>query len=131
MKLGSNLTGIVSKVKFTDLVTLQMPQATRLVHNLPNDQQALTSMNNPSAKATADLIDHLYPDFAQCVADQTLEKVFDAVSIDIKSLENYMQWLRSGATKFSASKSTVFAASACDFVRCKGQRRQVLPAHKA
>jgi hypothetical protein len=44
VKLGSNLTGMVSKVKFTDLVSLEMPPATNL---LANDQQALTSMNNP------------------------------------------------------------------------------------
>jgi hypothetical protein len=104
VKLGSNLTGLVSKVKFTDLVTLEMPAATSLLPSVLEDEQALDSMNNPSAKATADLIDHLYPDFAQCVANQTLDQVFDAVSIDTKSLQNYMQWLRKGATKFSASK---------------------------
>jgi hypothetical protein len=109
VKLGSNLTGMVSKVKFTDLVSLEMPPATNL---LANGQQALTSMNNPCAKTTADLIDHLYPDFAQCVADQTLDKVFDAVSIDIKSLENYMQWLRKGATMLSTSKRKQFLLQA-------------------
>ena len=109
VKLGSNLIGMVSKVKFTDLVSLEMPPTTNL---LASDQQALTSMNNPCAKTAADLIDHLYPDFAQCVADQTLDKVFDAVSIDIKSLENYMQWLRSGATKFNASKRKQFLLQA-------------------
>jgi len=109
VKLGSNLTGMVSKVKFTDLVSLEMPPTTNL---LASDQQALISMNNPCAKTTADLIDHLYPDFAQCVADQTLDKVFDAVSIDIKSLENYAQWLRSGATMLNASKRKQFLLQA-------------------
>ena len=79
---------------------------------LANDQQALTSMNNPCAKTAADLINHLYPDFAQCVADQTLGKVFDAVSIDIKSLENYAQWRRKGATMLNASKRKQFLLQA-------------------
>ena len=110
--LGTNLTGMVSKVKFTDLVTLEMPLTTFLLPNLLNDASALNSMNNPSAKATAELINHLYPDFAECEATQTLDKVFDAVSIDIKSLENYMQWLRSGATKLSASKRKLYLLQA-------------------
>lgn len=109
VRIGSNLTGMVSKVKFTDLVSLEMPPATNL---LASDQQAHDSMNNPCAKTTADLINHLYPDFAQCVADQTLDEVFDAVPIDIKSLQNYMQWLRKGATKFSAKKRKLYLLQA-------------------
>ncbi len=110
--LGTNLAGMVSKVKFTDLVTLQMPvlcnPPSTILDNVSIDNSVLKS----TAQATAELINHLYPDFAECEATQTLDKVFDAVSIDIKSLENYMQWLRSGATKLSASKRKLYLLQA-------------------
>jgi hypothetical protein len=112
VKLGSNLTGMVSKVKFTHLVSLEMPATTSLLSSLLNNQQAITSMTKPSAKATAELIDHLYPDFAQCVANQTLDQVFDAVRIDTKSLQNYMRWLRNGATKLNANKRKLYLLQA-------------------
>ena len=112
VKLGTNLTGMVSKVKFTELVSLEMPVSTSLLPSEMEDVSATNSMNSPSAQTTADLLDHLYPDFAQCVDDQTLDKVFDAVSIDIKSLENYMQWLRKGATMLNTSKRKQFLLQA-------------------
>jgi hypothetical protein len=103
---------MVSKVKFTDLVSLEMPAATSLLPSVLEDVSATNSMNNPSAQTTAELIDHFYPDFAQCVANQTLDQVFDAVSIDTKSLQNYMRWLRNGATKFSAGKRKLYLLQA-------------------
>lgn len=112
VRLGTNLTGMVSKVKFTDLVSLQMPAATNLLPSILDDVNAINSMNNQSAQTTADLINHLYPDFAQCAANQTLDKVFDAVSIDVKSLANYMRWLRHGANKLSASKRKLYLLQA-------------------
>ena len=112
VKLGTNLTGMVSKVKFTELVSLEMPASTSLLLSVLEDVSATNSMNSPSAQTTADLLDHLYPDFAQCVANQTLDQVFDAVSIDVKSLGNYMQWLRKGANKLNASKRKLYLLQA-------------------
>ena len=112
VKLGSNLTGMVSKVKFTELVSLEMPAATSLLPSVLEDVSATNSMNNPSSQTTAELIDHLYPDFAQCVANQTLDQVFDAVRIDAKSLQNYMRWLRNGATKLNANKRKLYLLQA-------------------
>ena len=68
---GTNLTVMVSNVKFTDLVILEMPLATSLLPNLLNDAGALNSMNKPSINATAELINHFYPDFAECETNQT------------------------------------------------------------
>jgi len=112
VQLGSNLTGIVSKVKFTELVSLEMPKTTSLLPSVLKDVSATNSMNNPSALTTTELVDHLYPDFAQCVVNQKLDEVFDAVSIDVKSLANYMRWLRNGANKLSASKRKLYLLQA-------------------
>ena len=105
VQLGSNLSGSVSKVKFTDLVTLTMPQLAQPANTTMIDDVVIANdLLSATAQANADLFDHLYPDFDQCVANQTLEQVFDAVEVDIPSIENYIAWLRDNAKLISASK---------------------------
>ena len=112
VKLGSNLTGMVSKVKFTDLVTLEMSVLNNPKTTCLDDINIDNSMLQPTAQATAALIAHLYPDFSACETSQMLQKVFDAVEIDIDSLENYMQWLQSGATKINSNKRNLYLLQA-------------------
>jgi hypothetical protein len=103
--LGTNLSGSVSKVKLTDLVTLDMPQLAQPANTTVIDDMTIANdLLAATAQANADLFDHLYPDFDQCVAAQTLDQVFDAVDVDIASLENYIKWLREDSTLISASK---------------------------
>ena len=103
--LGSNHSGLVSSVKFTDLVTLTMPQLAQPVNTTVIDHLAITNdLLAATAQANADLFDHLYPDFDQCVANHTLDQVFDAVDVDIASLENYIKWLRDDAKLINANK---------------------------
>lgn len=112
VKLGSNLTGIVSKVKFTDLVVLEMPELSNTPTMVIDHVSIDNSMLEPTALATAALIAHLYPDFAKHEANQTLDQVFDAVDVDIKSLKNYLLWLRKGSTKINANKRKLYLLQA-------------------
>jgi hypothetical protein len=103
--LGTNLSGVVSKVKLTDLVTLDMPQLVQPANTTVIDDVTIANeLLAATAQANADLINHLYPDFDQCVAAQTLDQVFDAVDVDIASLENYIKWLLEDSKLISASK---------------------------
>ena len=103
--LGTNLSGSVSKVKLTDLVTLTMPQLAQPANaTVIDDVTIANDLLAATAQANADLFDHLYPDFDDCVAAQTLDQVFDAVDVDIASLENYIKWLREDSKLISASK---------------------------
>jgi hypothetical protein len=105
VQLGSNLSGSVSKVKFTGLVTLTMPQLAQPANTTMIDDVVIANdMLAATTQANADLFDHLYPDFNECVANQTLGQFFDAVDVDIPSLENYIKWLRDNAKLISASK---------------------------
>ena len=105
VEIGSNLSGTVSKVKFTDLVTLTMPQLTQPANTtLVDDVVIANDLLAATTQANADLFEHLYPDFDQCVANQTLEQVFDAVNVNMASIENYIAWLRDDAKLISASK---------------------------
>lgn len=105
VQLGSNLSGSVSKVKFTDLITLTMPQLAQPANTTMIDDVVIANeLLAATAQANADLFDHLYPDFDQCVGNQTLEQVFDAVEVDMASIENYIAWLRDDAKLISASK---------------------------
>ncbi|WP_396190293.1 hypothetical protein [Flavobacterium sp.] len=107
VEIGSNLSGTVSKVKFTDLVKLTMPQLAQPANTTLIDDVAIANdLLASTTQASADLFEHLYPDFDQCVANQTLEQVFDAVDVDMTSIENYIKWLRDDAKLISASKRT-------------------------
>lgn len=103
--VGSNHSGAVSKVKLTDLVTLTMPQLVHPANTMVIDDLVIENdFLAATAQANSDLFDHLYPDFYQCVANHTLDQVFDAVDVDIASLENYIKWLRDDAKLINANK---------------------------
>lgn len=105
VEIGTNLSGSVSKVKFTNLVTLSMPQLVQPANTTVIDDVTIgNDLLTTTAQANADLFDYLFPDFDDCVATQTLDQVFDAVDVDIASLENYIKWLRHDAKLISASK---------------------------
>lgn len=105
IELGSNHSGMVSKVKLTELVTLSLPQEIQPDNTIIIDDVAIANeLLADTDDENADLINIIYPDFEDCLANQTLDKVFDVLDIDVKSLENYMQWLRNGFTKISKKK---------------------------
>jgi hypothetical protein len=105
VEIGSNLTGIVSKVAFTDLVELKWhePEMTDnqiVIDGVVIDKQLLDN----NAKQNAELFDRLYPEFDVAVQIGTLEVLFDVVEIDISSLQNYIQWLKEDSKHYKPSK---------------------------
>lgn len=103
--IGSNLSGMSSKVKFTDLVTLTMPQVAQPANTTVIDGTVIeNNLLATTAKANAALLKQLYPDFDDCVMSEKLEEVFDAVDVDLASLENYIKWLRDDAKLINANK---------------------------
>ena len=105
IEIGTNQTGMVSKVKFTDRVTLVWhepevnPDAT-WVDGLEINNEFLTDV----AKANSEIFNLLYPDYEVCVADGRMAEVFDGVDIDVASLQNYIIWLQEEARHFTETK---------------------------
>ncbi len=99
---GSNFTGLVSKVKLTELVTIDS-NATGLAASL----SAATTDADIDGLLCGDMADNaalfgkLYPDYFKFLTLQQRDAVFDVAPIDIKSLQAYIVWLNTRAKKFS------------------------------
>ena len=103
--IGSNMTGMVSKVKFTDLVTLEWHEPEVDIDSTLVDGVSITTrLLIESEQKNKEIFDLLYPDYEVCIADNRFEEVFDFVDIDVGSLRNYIDWLQKEARHFSTMK---------------------------
>jgi hypothetical protein len=105
VEIGSNLTGTVSKVKFTELVTLQWHE--------PESMSDMTTVDGVGIKCalleaadqnSQQLFDRIYPDYGVCIGDHRFDEVFDVVDVDTQSLRNYVLWLQEEAEHFTETK---------------------------
>lgn len=102
IETGTNLSGLVSKVKLTELVTIK-DGASELGEKL---KTALTSADidtvlSGSVHENGKLFASLYPDYFTHLAYQKRAQIFDVAPIDIASLQAYIAWMNTKATKFS------------------------------
>ena len=111
--LGSNLTGEVSEVRLTHLVSM--------TNGLANIEQALRSAQTDSdidqyldgdIQANYRLFDMLYPDYRfDWTKDQTYA-VFDPVPVDVPSVKAYMMWLSTQASLISSGRKALYLRQA-------------------
>ena len=105
VEVGSNLTGLVSQVKFTGLVTLDWHEPEAVNDSICVDgvdiDRALLKQN---ASRNAELFRTILYDYDDAVREGTVQMEFDTVDIDTVSLGNYIQWLRDESTQFSDEK---------------------------
>lgn len=105
IEIGTNLTGMVSQVKLTDLVTLiwHEPEKTEnkiTIDGVVFDEQLIKS----DSTKNAELFNQLYPEFDAAVQAGTFKALFDALEIDVQSLQNYLQWLTEDSKHFKSTK---------------------------
>ena len=110
---GSNLTGQISQVKFTELVELEWCEPEISANHIVIDGILIDQhlMQN-TAKQNAELFDHLFPEFEAAKQIGTLEVLFDIVEIDIASLQNYIQWLKEDSKHYKPSKLNSYVLQA-------------------
>ncbi len=105
--IGSNLTGIVSKVKFTDLVELQWHEPeVDANHTVVDGVIFSNDLINDLGERNEEIFNLLYKDISVCLADNRFNEVFDTVDIDIASLQNYIAWLQNEARHYTANKKS-------------------------
>ncbi len=105
IEVGSNLTGTISKVKFTDLVTLTWHEPeTAPGWTVVDGIEIQTHLLADFDQLNREIFEHLYPDYEVCVADKRMDEAFDSVDIDTRSLRNYIHWLQEDAEHFTRSK---------------------------
>jgi hypothetical protein len=110
---GSNLTGLVSLVKLTELVTL-----TSASNDLANAINAATSQEdvsnvlNGDAHKNQQIFSALFPDYYTYLSSKQWALVFDIVPIDISSLESYVVWLNTRSTTISPGRVRTYTEQA-------------------
>ena len=104
VEVGTNLSGLVSKVKLTELVVIKDHVNTikqkLLVANTPNEIRAVLT---GSTQENMKIFGSLFPDYFSYLSNQQRAKIFDTAPIDIESLQAYIVWLNTKATKFNAA----------------------------
>jgi hypothetical protein len=110
---GSNLTGRVSMIKLTELVSIH--------HTTTTLQQALATVNTAKqlssvicadAQRNSDVFSALYPDYFSYLGPAQRQQVFDVAPVDIASLEAYIAWLHKGATMISPGRIRTYTEQA-------------------
>jgi len=110
---GSNLTGRVSMIKLTELVsihqtTTQLQQALATV----NTAKQLSSVLCADAQRNSDVFSALYPDYFSFLGPAQRQQVFDVAPVDIGSLEAYIAWLHKGATMIAPGRIRTYTEQA-------------------
>ena len=105
VEIGSNLTGTISKVAFTDLIELVWHEPEVATDEINVDGLVIKkSLLMDHANQNAAIFNRLYPEFDVSVAIGTFEVLFDTLDIDIASLQNYIKWLKEDARHYNAIK---------------------------
>ncbi len=105
--IGSNLTGMVSKVKFTDLVELKWHEPeVDANHTVVDGVKFSNNLINDLGQRNEEVFNLLYKDISVCLDDNRFDDVFDAVDIDVTSLQNYIAWLQCEARHYAANKKS-------------------------
>ena len=105
VELGSNLNGLVSRVKLTDLVTINDARsdlATQLA--AATSAAEIDALLSGSDIANGELFHRLYPDYFTALSSQARDTLYDLAPIDIGSLQAYITWLNTKATKLNPTR---------------------------
>lgn len=110
---GSNLTGRVSMIKLTELVSIV--QATTSVQQAiagVNSAQHLSRVLCADTQHNSELFAELYPDYFVYLGETQRQQIFDIAPVDIASLEAYIAWLHKGATMISPGRVRLYTEQA-------------------
>ena len=110
---GSNLTGLVSLVKLTELVVLDdvASEISTAIQNVTTPAE-LSQVLSADSKKNQGRFSALYPDYFSYLSSAQREEVFDVVPIDVPSLEAYIAWLNTKATKIPPGRVRVYTEQA-------------------
>ena len=104
--VGSNLTGDVSQVRLSKLVTMvdRLTAGAELLNTGATDREIDHYLSGDDASNRA-LLYLLFPEFARPLGDDDeIARQFDLVPVDLKSLKSYMVWLTTEARQLTLEK---------------------------
>jgi hypothetical protein len=104
---GSNLTGKVSDVQLTSLVTLKDEFSIDDAWEMKEQSIASQQQDELTSGDKKELMALLYPDALAITKDSYDSEKYDALEVDVQSVRNYIEWVEKGANLMSqASKET-------------------------
>lgn len=109
---GSNLTGRVSMIKLTELVSIDHTStAIQKALSSVSTAKQLSSVLCADAQRNSDVFSALYPDYFSYLG-KTQQQVFDIAPVDIASLEAYIAWLHKGSTMIPPGRVRTYTEQA-------------------
>lgn len=113
---GSNITGKVSEVKLTSLVTMQN-LLTLPSQAIQGTAKTITAAIETEEQKNLKLFYQLYPEFKSLMSKTEILNLFDPVVVDTASLTNYINWLSNKATKLSIHTKNTYTNQALEILR--------------
>jgi hypothetical protein len=105
---GSNLTGVVSDVKLTDLVTmvntLDLEEKILEIGTTDDEIDLYLSGDDFSCR---DLFYKIFPELRKTISEAEFEKIYDSVPVDVESLKAYIVWLATEAKYLSLEQKNL------------------------
>ena len=104
VEIGSNLSGMVTKARLTNLVDLHWIGRQPAVDQGELDYQTQAALVSHSADVSKEVFQQLYPELAGMDLASLDRSKFDIVDVDMQSVANYLQWLQKSSKHFNAAQ---------------------------
>ena len=113
--LGSNMSKKLSVIKLTDLVTVTYTHA-HITSAYDLETEELRKLQEHQLLENQELFDKLYENI-DTLSEDELDDTYDVVPIDVKSLGNYIAWLKNDATLIDEKKKEQYLIQADTILR--------------
>ena len=115
IQLGSNMSKKLSVVKLTDLVTVTHTDTHVTSHN-DIETHELRKLLEQQLLTNEEFFNNKYKDFNE-LTEEEINEEYDFVEIDMKSLKNYIAWLKNDATHIEEKKKEQYLIQADTILR--------------
>ena len=112
---GSNLTQKLSVIQLTDLVTTSYID-THITSAYDLETEELRKLQEQQLLTNKELFEKLYENI-DTLSEDELDDTYDVVPIDVKSLGNYIAWLKNDATLIDEKKKELYLLQADTILR--------------
>jgi hypothetical protein len=104
VEIGSNLSGMVTKARLTNLVDLHWIGHEPAADQSELDSQTQATLVSHSADISQAVFEQLYPELTGVDLACLDQSKFDIIDVDMQSLANYLQWLQKGSKHFNSAQ---------------------------
>lgn len=114
-EIGTNITHKLSRIQLTDLVTVTYTDA-HITSAYDIETEELRKLQEHQLLENQELFDKLYENI-ETLSEDELDDTYDVVPIDVKSLGNYIAWLKNDATLIDEKKKEQYLIQADTILR--------------